>query len=383
MDIESIKNKVNNYESCSNDDIEEILNFIAERKKQELGIDFEFETIYDTGAYVSKDRTVDGLQQVEIGYQNIRDMKEYKEMKQLADAGQVDFDIEILEVSPIEERKEFIELILATFHELRHVKQNDNIQDHPISNGDTQKMTREMIINDSFPGFRQSFNYEQSMMEIDAMRASLEETVAFFREMGVDITPDEVFAVMREKELSYLNYDLQAFGDSYETAISHFNQIYGKTTDIKGVEDIIGSLPDDKKQILYGECQDLLDHYYSETDMENKMELLKQMSLRMTPELINEYPLADIQTERSEETGFILNTVNGKKVAEIPTDPQEETGFRLSSVNGKPLEQLTASYQNVGTRQSELNNAFSILERTKKERENNHSQTRDNDFESR
>lgn len=383
MDIESIKNKVNNYESCSNDDIEEILNFIAERKKQELGIDFEFETIYDTGAYVSKDRTVDGLQQVEIGYQNIRDMKEYKEMKQLADAGQVDFDIEILEVSPIEERKEFIELILATFHELRHVKQNDNIQDHPISNGDTQKMTREMIINDSFPGFRQSFNYEQSMMEIDAMRASLEETVAFFREMGVDITPDEVFAVMREKELSYLSYDLQEFGDSYETAIAHFNQIYGKTTDIKGIEDIIESLPDDKKQILYGECQDLLDGYYSETDMENKMELLKQMSLRMTPELRNEYPLADIQTERSEETGFILNTVNGKKVAEIPTDPQEETGFRLSSVNGKPLEQLTASYQNVGTRQSELNNAFSILERTKKERENNHSQTRDNDFESR
>lgn len=184
-------------------------------------------------------------------------MKEYKEMKKLADAGQVDFGIEIPEVSPVEERKEFIELILATFHELRHVKQNDNIQDHPISNGDTQKMTREMIINDSFPGFRQSFNYEQSMMKIDAMRASLEETVSFFREMGVDITPDEVFAVMREKELSYLSYDLQDFGDSYETAIAHFNHIYGKTTDIKGIEDIIESLPDDKKQILYGECQDM------------------------------------------------------------------------------------------------------------------------------
>ncbi len=233
MDIESIKNKVNNYESCSNDDIEEILNFIAERKKQELGIDFEFEAVfYDTGAFVSKDRTVDGLQQVEIGCQNIHEMKEHKEMKQLAEAGKLDFDIEIPEVSPIEERKEFIELILSTFHELRHVKQNDSIQDHPISNRDTQKMTREMIINGSFPGFIQSFNYEQSMMEIDAMRASLEETVEFFREMEVDITPDEVFSVMREKELPYLNYDLQAFGDSYETAISYFNQIYGKTTDI-------------------------------------------------------------------------------------------------------------------------------------------------------
>lgn len=66
MDIESIKSKVNNYESCSIDDIEEILNFIAERKKQEQGIDFEFEVISDTRAFVSKDRTVDGLQQVAI-----------------------------------------------------------------------------------------------------------------------------------------------------------------------------------------------------------------------------------------------------------------------------------------------------------------------------
>ena len=383
MDIESIKDKVNNYEFCSADDIEEILNFIAERKKQELGIDFEFEVIYDTGAFVSNERTIDRLQQVAIGYQNIRDMKEYKEMKQLADAGQIDFDIEIPEISPIEERKEFIELILATFHELRHVKQKDNIQDHPILNEETQKWTREMIINDSFPGFSQSFNYEQSMMEIDAMRASLEETVEFFKEMKADITPDEVFAVMREKELPYLSYDLQNFGDSYDTALTYLNQIYGKTTEIKGIEDIIESLPDDKKKILYGECQELLDGYYSETDMENKMELLKQISLRMTPELKEEYPLTDIQAERSEETGFILNTVNGKKVAEIPDTPQRETGFRLSSVNGKAIEQLTTSYKNAGICKSDLNNALTILSETKKERENTLPQIKDNKFESR
>lgn len=61
--------------------------------------------------------------------------------------------------------------------------------------------------------------------------------------MGVNISPDEVFAVMKEKELSYLGYDLQDFGDSYETAISYFNQIYGKTTDIKGIPDIIKVCP--------------------------------------------------------------------------------------------------------------------------------------------
>lgn len=387
MDIESIKNKVNNYESCSIDDIEEILNFIVERKKQELGIDFEFETIYDTGGCVKSDRTPDGLQQVEIGYQNIVEMKDNKEMKRLAELGQIEIETEIPEVLPTEERKEFIELILATFHELRHVKQNDNIQDHPISNEETQKMTREIVINRSFTGFRNAYNYEQSMIEIDAMKTSLEETVEFFKEMGVNISPDEVFAVMKEKELSYLGYDLQDFGDSYETAISYFNQIYGKTTDIKGIPDIIKSLPNDKKEILYGECQDLLDSYYSETDMDKKMELLKEMSLRMTPELREEYPLVDIQAERSEETGFILNTVNGKKVSEIQQEPQQETGFRLSSVNGKSLDQLTALYQNSGIKQSDLQAAYRTISRTKDEREQTflHTQTQSNidDFEGR
>lgn len=387
MDIESIKNKVNNYESCSIDDIEEILNFIVERKKQELGIDFEFETIYDTGGCVKPDRTPEGLQQVEIGYQNIVEMKDNKEIKRLAELGQIEIDTEIKEVLPTEERKEFIELILATFHELRHVKQNDNIQDHPISNEETKKMTREIVINRSFTGFRNAYNYEQSMIEVDAMKTSLEETVEFFKEMGVDITPDEVFAVMKEKELSYLGYDLQDFGNSYETAMSHFNQIYGKTTEIKGIPDIIKNLPDDKKKILYGECQDLLDSYYSETDMDKKMELLKEISLRMTPELREEYPLVDIQAERSEETGFILNTVNGKKLSEIQQEPQQETGFRLSSVNGKSLEQLTASYQNVGINQSDLQAAYTTISRTKDEREQtfSHTQTQTNidDFEGR
>lgn len=83
-------------------------------------------------------------------------------------------------------------------------------------------------------------------------------------------------------------------------------------------------MPNDKKKILYGECQDLLDSYYSETDMDKKMELLKEMSLRMTPELREEYPLVDIQAERSEETGFILNTVNGKKFLKYNKSPNKK-----------------------------------------------------------
>lgn len=310
-------------------------------------------------------------------------MKDNKELKKLREIGQIVIDTEIPEVLPTAERKEFIELILVTFHELRHVKQNDNIQDHPILNEETYKMTREIVINKSFPGLMKVYNYEQSMMEIDAMKTSLKETIDFFKEMVTDVTPDEVFDVMKEKELSYLCYDLQDFGDSYETAIAHFNQIYGKITDIKGIPDIINGLPEDKKEILFGQCQELLDRYYNtSTDIEKKMELLKEMSLQMTPELRKNYPLVDIQKEITEETGFVLSSVNGKKIREEP-----EKGIRLASVNGKPLEQITALYRKTGVKQSDLQTAYSTISITKNEREKSISniqlQPNKDDFEGR
>lgn len=171
-----------------------------------------------------------------------------------------------IKVDTVEERKCFIELILQTFPELRHIKQNSDIQDNPILNEGTAKMARESIINDSFIGFRNRFNYEQSIMEVDAMRVSLQETVLFLKTMGTNITPDEVVSVMKKKELCYLNYNLLDLGDSYESVMAYFNQIYGKITDIKGIPDIIQSLPEDKKEILYSQCQDLIDYYNLETE---------------------------------------------------------------------------------------------------------------------
>lgn len=86
--------------------------------------------------------------------------------------------------------------------------------------------------------------------------------------------------------------------------------------------------------------------------------------------------------ERPQETGFILSSVNGKKIRE-----EKETGFRLSSVNGKSLEQLTASYQNVGINQSDLQVAYTTISRTKDEREQaflyNQTQPNIDDFEGR
>lgn len=61
-------------------------------------------------------------------------------------------------------------------------------------------------------------------------------------------------------------------------------------------------------------------------------------------------------------------------------EPQQETGFRLSSVNGKSLDQLTASYQNAGIKQSDLQAAYTTISRAKDEREQtfSHTQTQSN-----
>ena len=67
MDMKSIKNKVLNFADCSIEEIDEILNFIADRKREELGIDLEFQTVYDDGGRVKPERTQEGLQDVEIG----------------------------------------------------------------------------------------------------------------------------------------------------------------------------------------------------------------------------------------------------------------------------------------------------------------------------
>lgn len=318
MDMKSIKNKVLNFADCSIEEIDEILNFIADRKREELGIDFEFQTVYDDGGRVKPERTQEGLQDVEIGEWPLASIKSDKELG--------------VQINPIDERKEFIELILQTFHELRHVKQNDNIQDHPIVNEETLNMTRENIVNESFYGFRNRFNYEESMIEVDAMKTSLEETVIFFQEMGSDITPDEVFAVMKEKELSYLDYDMQKFGDTYESAMEYFNKIYGKRTEIKGIPEILQMLPEDKRQILDTQCQDLMDNFNKETDIDKKMNLLMQMSLVMSPELREKFPLSDIIADRQTTTEIDYREVEEMSDTEINGEANKSTLITNSDV---------------------------------------------------
>ncbi len=116
--------------------------------------------------------------------------------------------------------------------------------------------------------------------------------------MGSNITPNEIVSVMKEKELCYLNYNLPELGSTYDSIMTFFKEIYGKITDIKGLNEIVQSLPEDKKEILYSKCEDLIDSYNSETDIEKKMDLLEEMSLIMNPELKQKYPLIDSQVKK-------------------------------------------------------------------------------------
>ena len=283
-----INSIVNDGQDYSIEDIEQVLNYIADEKRQELGNIFVVETTYDNGAQVKHERTEQGLLQIEIGYEEIYNILEQKELHKY---GLLDESMIIHNDTHNDERKAFIELILSLFHELQHVKQIDSITNPTIPNDETIRMTQETVINEFFPGFISQYNYEQSILEIDAMRASLKDTVDFFSRMKVHISSNEVFNVMKEKELSYLKYDLQAFGNTYDTAISYFEQIKGKMNDINGIDKSIELLEDQERKKLFKQCEDLIQAYGEETNVEKKLDLLEQMALRMKPELAKQYPL--------------------------------------------------------------------------------------------
>lgn len=278
MNLNIIKLIVQNYEYAKIEDIEQVLIFIANNKKQKLGIDFVFEVSNNDGGVVKDERTSDGKMQVEVGLSNLYDIAEAEYLG-------IDYDKN-------EKRKEFIEAILATFHELRHVEQNNNMIDNPVYNNESvYKMTREKVIREIFPGFINLYNYENADTEIDAMMDSLIETVNFLKQMGSDITADEVFQVMKEKELKHLNYNLDYFGDTYESALKYFTYIYNNKTSIVGYPEILTYLSDEDKILFQSTCMDLHFAYLQETDVDNQLEILKEMALRLSPELYDKYPL--------------------------------------------------------------------------------------------
>ena len=282
MNINPIKNIVQNYKWATNLDIEEIIEYIITKKTNELGIEIEFYITYDEGAVVKNERTEDGKLQLQIGILPFYEVREKQEKNE--------------EFGTIEERKEFIELILSTFHELRHIEQINNVIDNPTYNENNFKITRELIINELFPFI--FFNYETSVSEIDAMKTSLLNTIEFFQNMESDIEPNEIFEVMKEKELKYLNYNLENFGSNYKTALNYFETLYGQQPQIKNYEKMLDLLPQEIKVQLHNQCYDLQIAYYTETDIEEKLNTLMNLALTIMPKLYQKYPLLELKNNK-------------------------------------------------------------------------------------
>ena len=284
MDEITIKLIVQNYNFATIDDIEEILKFIVNKKKNFLGTDFSFNTTSDDGARVLDERDEFGRLQVNVGLSKLYDIQEEKYLN--------------TEYNSLEERKVFIETILSTFHELRHIEQISKMSGDSIISPELYNMIREKIINESFPGYVNLFNYESSYSEIDAMKSSLVETAMFFNYMGSDITKDEVFQVMKEKELQYLNYNLDDFGDTYDSALYHFNVLYNSSHEIKGFPEVIKYMSERDRFIFYNECQDLFMTFENETNIYNKLDILMEISLIIHPELYDKYPLDNFNNHK-------------------------------------------------------------------------------------
>ena len=63
----------------------------------------------------------------------------------------------------------------------------------------------------------------------------------------------------------YLNYNLDDFGDSYESAIDFFNKIYGNCDEIKGFPELLTLLTEEQRRIFDTECYELKKYYIINT----------------------------------------------------------------------------------------------------------------------
>lgn len=295
MDINYIKNLVQTYNSASIDDIEEVIKYIITRENSRLGMDCNLSIEYEDGGSLREKTTQEDTYSLQIG---INPLFEVKEKKEAIRYNIINVNFEEERELLKSEKQEFIELILQTFHELRHLEQMHNIIEHPVLTEDTLRMTQEKLLNDVFPGLMSIYNYETSKLEIDAMMSSLYKTVDFVKEMEFDITPDEVFKIMKQKELIYLSYDLNCFGNTFESAMNYFNQIYHAQNEIQNFEETLKLLSEKEKNQFHKQCQDLYFAYKTTTDIEEKWNILVSMALILQPQLYDKYPLVQNETSK-------------------------------------------------------------------------------------
>lgn len=288
MDDNHIKTLVQAYNSISMDDIEEIIKYIVTRENSILGMECNLSIEYEEGGSLRDKATKEDKYSLQIG---IYPLSEIKEQKEAIHYGIKNVNLEDERTLLQNEKQEFIELILQIFHELRHLEQNYSIVERPVFTEDTLRMIQEKIIDNAFPGLMSVYNYETSKLEIDAMMTSLYKTVIFFKEMELDITPDEIFEVMKHKELIHLNYERDFFGNTFASAINYFNQIYYVQSAVHSFEKAFELLNETEKTQFHEQCQDLYLTYKTTTSAEDKWNILVSMALIMKPELYDKYHL--------------------------------------------------------------------------------------------
>ena len=130
------------------------------------------------------------------------------------------------------------------------------------------------------------------------MKTSLLNTIEFFQNMESDIEPNEIFEVMKEKELTYLNYNLENFGSNYKIALNYFEELYKQLPQINNYEKMLDLLPEEIKVHLHNQCYDLQIAYNLENKIEEKLNILMEMTLTIMPELYQKYPLLELKNNK-------------------------------------------------------------------------------------
>ena len=174
------------------------------------------------------------------------------------------------------------------------------------------------------------------------------EVIAQDNEITKPITNEDV-----KKELAEFYTD-DITNDYLEAYLSEkIYQIYGEKLSEAGIFNV--------RKFLDGK----LDHFKG---VESYQEIIED--LESTLEISDS--VKDIETapnDGKEEYQPKGSNIEPSKDENSSSDRTEETGINLKSINGKSIEELTATYERVGIKQEDLNTAYAMLSRTKDERE--------------
>ena len=96
---------------------------------------------------------------------------------------------------------------------------------------------------------------------------------------------------MKEKELSLCNYDLNNFGNSYDSALRYFDSIIENRKEIYKLDILMKNFADSLNESQKTKVSFLVNSIFDEPNIHSQLEKLKEISLVIKPELKKTYPL--------------------------------------------------------------------------------------------